>query len=252
MGMDVYRTIAPREPVAPSEAQLAAFLLDLHRYAIIDERYTLISSPTADVSRSGGYTGHPGAPGEYGRLVRGPEMAAGTVVDGWFSAWDSAEQKPHEYPATVHYDGGDLDRALGALPSARAGTADVFLLTQPGTSMYHLHPDMLRTDHVADAIAVTVLAAPVGYEPANGGCWMPYREEVYASSREEERPWTEADDEAVLDPYGLNDADRSPHPVQWAFDTWANGGGLDHFILPLHVVLHRHLGDDLLEGSCAL
>lgn len=85
MGMDAYWTIAAREPRRASEVKLTAFIDDLHRYATIDQRFTLTSSPTAAMSRSGVDTGFPrppeiGATWSMGRTwLRGASSTAGVA-----------------------------------------------------------------------------------------------------------------------------------------------------------------------------
>ncbi len=235
-----YLTIAPREPAGPSEAQLAAFLLDLHRYAVIGERYTLISSPVAEISRSGRYLRFPWPPDELdppgyaSHLVSGPELTAGTVVGGWLTVVDQLRDDLVRRPATVHYDGPDLDGVLRALPGAAVGTADVFVLAWPGPSVDHR-----AAVRIADAVGVAVLAAPADYRVFNGG-WSAYRERPPSDGEEE--PETGAGDDTDPD---------LEHAVQWTFDAWSGVGGRGAvcYAAPLCEVLHRHLGPDLIYAS---
>jgi hypothetical protein len=208
---------------------LAAFLLDLHRYLIIDRRFTLISSPTAEVTGAGYYDFHP--PGaDY--VVSGPEMASGTVVRDWFSLPSQDGETLLKRPATVHYDGGDLDMLLRAIPSAGIGTGDVFVLAWAGESL----------DQVAHAVAVPALAGPTVYQPGNEGSWHPYRERLVLDPDD----WDEDEDEEAREPGYLPAGAFWSHPVQTGFSTWASGGGSDHYVPPLEDVLQRHLGADLL------
>jgi hypothetical protein len=241
--MDAIWTIAPREPLRPTEPVLAAFLVDLHRYLIIDRRFTLISSPTAEVTGAGQYD-FPDPPGaDY--VVSGPEMASGTVVRDWFSVPDRTRETLLERPATVHYDGGDLDMLLRAIPSAGIGTGDVFVLAWAGQSL----------DQVAHAVAVPALAGPTVHEPGEGS-WYPYREDPvldpadWDEDEEADEPGEDyGDDPSLREPGYLPAGAFWSHPVQTGLSTWASGGGTDHYVPPLADVLQRHLGADLLIAS---
>ena len=241
MGMDAIWTIAPREPLRPTEPVLAAFLLELHRYLIIDRRFTLISSPTAEFTGAGHYD-FP-APG-VDHVVSGPEMASGTVVRDWFTVPDRTGETLLERPATVHYDGSDLDMLLRAIPGAGIGTGDVFVLAWTGQSL----------DDVAHAVAVPALAGPTAYQPGNEGAWHPYRERLVLDPGDWDED--EEDGDPLGEDYGDDPSLREPgylpagafwsHPVQTGLSTWASGGGSDHYVPPLADVLQRHLGADLL------
>jgi hypothetical protein len=247
MGMDAIWTIAPREPLPPTEATLAAFFLDLHRYLVIDGRFTLISSPTAEFTRTN-YYDFPGPPDSHDYLVSGPEIAPGTVVSDWFTLPAPDREALVDHAATVHYDGDDLNEVLRALPGAGVGTADVILLAWPGASL----------DQVAHAVAVPALAGPAEHAPGNEGCWSPYRGRVWdAGDWDEETDDPGAEDAmyaALFDPR-LGEPGYLPEgsfwsrPVQMGFGTWAGRSGTDHYVPPVCDVLHRHLGEDLLIAS---
>jgi hypothetical protein len=222
VSVNVLWTIAPRRPVLPSEERLAAFVVDLYQHAFISGRFTLISSPTAEVSGAGTYMGFPDPPGEWDHLVGGPERPPGTVVEDWFWVPDERLSDLVGHPATVHYDGGDLNAALGALSRAGLGVGDVFLLAWPDRSF----------EEVTSAVVVPVLAAPTKYRMFEG-VWTPY-EELVIPEEDEEEPQVEG---------------QLLHTVQWSFGTWAAGGGRHHYFPPLCDLLHRHLGTDLLMAT---